>query len=87
MSLFQKLGLYCVPSFLGLAHLLLLLLLLLVFGDRGSCISGWPPTHYVAEGKLEQILLPLPPECWDFKCESPSQRYIVLEMLSELPTN
>jgi hypothetical protein len=31
-----------------------------------------PRTHYVAQAGLELILLPQPPECWDYKHVPPS---------------
>lgn len=37
--------------------------------DRISCIPGCPQNDIVAEDGLELLtLLPLPPECWHFKC-------------------
>jgi hypothetical protein len=30
---------------------------------------GWPQTHYIFHAVLEvEILLLLPPKCWDYRC-------------------
>lgn len=47
--------------------MLFFLFFLLVFWDKVSCIPGWPPTHYVAEGDLELLIfLPRLPKSWEF---------------------
>jgi hypothetical protein len=44
----------------------------LLISDR---VSLWPSLHYVAHVgfKLTAILLPQPPECWDYRCIPPSR--------------
>jgi hypothetical protein len=41
----------------------------LEMGFLYSCSPGWPPVHSVVKADAEPlVLLPLPPECWDYVC-------------------
>jgi hypothetical protein len=47
-----------------------------LFCETVSHSPGWPPTLYVTEANFELlILLPLPPEYWDYWCMSPFLAY------------
>ena len=38
------------------------------FENESHGFRGWPGTSYISEADLELlILLPLPPQCWDYK--------------------
>jgi hypothetical protein len=43
----------------------------ILFFKMGSCNPNWPRTHYVTQyGFKLTILLPQPPESWDYRCET-----------------
>lgn len=56
-----------------------LMIMLVFFLNVMPCIPAYPQTYKVAEDELELlILLPLPPDGWDYRCEPP---HLVLSLI------